>query len=142
DPESLRFTKGFEPNLRSGLVGRTVTHSAFFGGQLEKYRVLSTNRQIQYMFFASPSHVWLNPPQALTEELSTYGVRVVDVRAPDDLFVPGYEYHEASEDGDITHSQIPDGYVGAPHPDDPHRSDASQWLEALPVIQDFRKTLL
>ena len=142
DPASLRFTKGYEPDLEGGLVGRSVSGSQFFGGELLKFRVLSTNRKIQYMFFASPTHAWLNPPQALTRELSTYGVRLVDVAAPDDLFVPGYEYHEVDEDGRVTHSQIPPGYAGDPHPEDPHRYDASRWLEALPVIQEFRRRLL
>ena len=141
DPSSLTFVDGYEPDLTSGVVERSLTKSEFFGGDLHKVRVLSTNRKIQYMFFASPTHAWLNPPQALTEELSTYGVRLVDVEAPDDLFVPGYEYHE-EEDGMVTHSQIPYGYAGAPHPDDPHRADASRWLEALPVIQQFRRHVL
>lgn len=142
DPKTIRFTKGYEPDLEAGVAGESEAHSDFFGGRLRKFRVLSTNRKIQYMFFASPTHAWVNPPQALTRDLSTYGVRLVDVEAHDDLFVPGYEYHEEDEDGVVTHSQIPDGYVGNPHPDDPHRSDASAWLEALPVIQEFRKRLL
>ena len=142
DPASLTFTKGFEPDWTDGVVERSVTQSQFFGGELHKVRVLSTNRKVQYMFFASPTHAWLNPPQALTTELSTYGVRLVDVEGPDDLFVPGYEYHEEDEEGRVTHSQIPDGYAGDPHPDDPHRADASRWLEALPVIKEFRKRVL
>lgn len=142
DPGSLTFTPGYEPDLEQGVVGQSVTWSDFFGGELRKFRVLSTNRKIQYMFFSSPTHAWVNPPQALTRELSTYGVRLVDVEAHDDLFVPGYEYHEVDEHGVVTHSQIPEGYVGEPHPDDPHRSDAAAWLEALPVIQEFRRRLL
>lgn len=142
DPTSLRFTSGFEPDLRAGLADSWVTGSRFFGGELRKYRVLSTNRRIQYLFFASPTHAWLNPPQALTTELSSYGVRLVDVHADDDLFVPGFEYHEEEADGTVTHSQIPAGFAGAPHPDDPHRHDASMWVEALPIIQEFRRRFL
>lgn len=138
DPESLRFARGFEPDLKDGLVGVSASESQFFGGRMKKYRILSVNRHIQYMFFESPTHVWLNPPQALTQKLSPYGVRLVDVHADDDLFVPGFEYHEVDDQGEVVHSQIPDGYAGDPHPDDPHRSDASAWLEALPIVQAFR----
>lgn len=142
DPTSLAFVPGYEPDLVDGVVERSLTQSAFFGGDLHKVRVLSTNREIQYMFFASPTHAWLNPPQALTRELSTYGVRLVDVEAPDDLFVPGYEYHDEEEDGTVIDSQIPEGYAGPAHPDDPHRADASRWVESLPVIREFRKRVL
>lgn len=142
DPTSLRFAPGFEPDLGNGLAESWVTGSRFFGGPLRKFRVLSSNRKIQYLFFASPTHAWLNPPQALTKELSTYGVRLVDVHADDDLFVPGFEYHEEEADGTVSHSQIPTGFAGPPHPDDPHRHDASRWVEALPIIQDFRRHLL
>jgi len=142
DPASLSFAAGYEPDLGSGVVARSVSGSDYFGGDVAKFRVLSVNRKIQYMFFASPTHAWLNPPQALTQELSTYGVRLVDVHAHEDAFVPGYEYHEVDADGRTLRSQIPEGYAGDPHPDDPHRSDASRWLDALAVVQEFRKRLL
>ncbi len=142
DPSSLKFTPGFEPDLDQGIVDRTVASSHFFGGEVQKFRVLSSNRKIQYMFFASPTHAWLNPPQALTRELSTYGVRLVDIYADEDLFVPGYEYHDAVEDGASSPSQIPEGFAGDPHPENSARSDASKWVEALPVIKEFRKRVL
>ena len=142
DPASLRFTPGFEPDLVSGLLEVSRAGSRFFGGVLAKARVLSTNRKIQYLFLTSPTHVWLNPPQALTTELSSYGVRVHDVLADEYLFVPAYEYHEVDgDDGEVTHSQIPPGYAGAAHPDDPSRADASAWLEKLPVIREFRRKM-
>lgn len=131
DPSSLEFTKGFEPDFGRGILESSTSMSRFFGGALQKVRVLSTNRQIQYLFFSSPTHTWVNPPQALSTELSTYGVRTVDVRVHDDLCVPGYEYHEEGA------SQIPAGFAGDSHPDDPHRADASMWLRELPVIRDF-----
>lgn len=136
DPSSLSFERGFEPDFARGLLEESTTVSRYFGGTLRKFRILSTNREIQYLFFASPTHAWVTHPQALSTELSTYGVRTVDVIAPDDLAIPGYEYHE---DGD---SQIPAGFAGAPHPEDPHRADASAWLEALPVIREFRARVL
>ena len=139
NPESLRFAEGYAPDLDGGVVAESRSESSFFGGEMRKVRVVSENREIQYLFFASPTHAWLNPPQALTRELSTFGVRLVDVHADDDLTVPGYEYHEPGEDGP---SQIPSGFAGAPHPEDPHRSDASAWLDALPVIQEFRAKVL
>ena len=136
DPGSLRFARGYEPDLPGGLVEEHHSQSRFFGGLLRTFRILSTNRRIQYLFYASPTHVWIQPPQTLTTELTTYGVRTLDVRAPADLCVPGYEYHEESS------SQIPAGFAGPAHPKDPHRADASAWLEALPVVQEFRRHVL
>ena len=136
DPSTLVFAPGFEPDFTRGLLEANATRSEFFGGALRKFRILSANRTIQYLFFASPTHAWLTHPQALSTELSTYGVRTVDVIAPDDLSIPGYEYHE---DG---HSQIPAGYAGPAHPWAPNRADASPWLEELPVIREFRGKLL
>jgi len=136
DPSSLTFARGFEPDFAHGLLEESTTLSKYFGGTLRKFRILSSNRAIQYLFFASPTHAWVTHPQALSTKLSTYAVRTVDVFAPDDLAIPGYEYHEEG------HSQIPEGYAGAPHPRDPHRADASAWLEALPVIREFRAKVL
>lgn len=143
DPASLRFAKGFEPDFAAGPVSQSTIHSKFFHGTLHKVRMLSVNQQVQYLFFAAPSHTWVSPPQALTTELSTYGVRTTDVEADEDLFLPGYEYHEPDPDGgEPSHSQIPAGYAGAAHPDDPSRADASRWLDALPVIREFQRRVL
>jgi hypothetical protein len=136
DPRSLRFAAGFEPDLDSGLLEESHSESRFFGGAMRKVRALSKNRSIQYLFYASPTHVWIGPPQTLTTELSTYGVRVDDVPVDEELCIPAYEYHE---DG---HSQIPAGFAGAPHPDDPHRADASAWLEELEPVREFRRKVL
>lgn len=136
DPASLKLVRGFEPDFKAGVLEKETSMSKFFGGRLLKVRVLSVNRAAQYLFFASPTHVWVNPPQALSTEISTFGVRTIDVHAHDDLCVPGYEYHEEDE------SQIPDGYAGEPHPKDPHRSDASAWLNELPIVQQFRREVL
>jgi len=99
---------------------------------------------VQYLFFAGPRQVWLAPPQATTTELSSYGVRTHDVLVPEDLCVPGYEYHylDCNEDPPLLVSQIPPGFVGAPSARDPSRSDASPWLERLPVIRAFRREVL
>lgn len=136
DPKSLRFVRGYEPDLKNGIVEVFHAHSKFFGGALDKYRILSANQRIQYLFYSSPTHTWINPPQALTTELSTFGVRVDDVQVHDDLVVPGYEYHEPG------HSQIPSGFAGKPHPKDPHRADARAWLDRLPVIIEFKRRVL
>ena len=136
DPASLRFERGYEPDLARGVLERGASPSAFYGGLVEKVRVLSTNRRVQYLFFASPTHVWLGPPQLLTTELSSYGVRTLDVAADEDAFLPAFEYHEAAE------SQIPAGFAGAPHPENPDRADARAWLEALPIVREFRARVL
>jgi hypothetical protein len=136
DPASLRFAPGYEPDFRRGIVEHGTSTSAFFGGRIDKYRVLSANQRIQYLFLASPTQVWIGPPQLLTTELSTYGVRTQDVRADEDAFLPGYEYHDEEE------SQIPAGFAGARHPEHPDRADASAWLEALPPVRAFRAEVL
>src|SRR5690606_27101180 len=105
---------------------------------------LSHNRRIQYLFMAAPRHVWIIPPQATTTELSSYGVRTVDVVADDDLFVPGFEYHflDDTRDPPVLYSQIPAGWAGAGSPVDEARADASAWCDALPVVQAFRRQVL
>jgi len=144
DPSSLRIAAGFEPDFSHGIVETSAMSSRMYGGSLRRFRILSANRTIQYLFFAGPRHVWIIPPQATTTELSSYGVRTVDVVADDDLFVPGYEYHYLDDEQDPPEifSQIPDGYAGATHPRDDTRADASRWLDRLPVIREFRRKIL
>ena len=142
DPTSLRFARGFEPDFRGGVLERSTSKSSLYGGRLRRIRVLSRNRRIQYLFMAGPRHVWIIPPQATTTELSSYGVRTVDVAADDDLCVPGWEYAGGEEVGLAGLDQIPAGYAGAQNPKDPSRADASPWLEKLPVIRAFRREVL
>lgn len=143
DPESLRFVRGYEPDFSpTGLLDRSSADSRLYGGRVDRYRILSRNRRIQYLFFRSPSLAWIGHPQALTTELSSYGVRTVDVSVPDDLVVPGMEYHYLeTEDPPVWMSQIPPGYAGPISPHDPWRADASAWLELLPPIVEFRRFL-
>ena len=143
DPRSLRFARGFEPDFQAGLVETSELKSRMYGGAVRKFRILSKNGAIQYQFVAAPRQVWIIPPQALTTEIMSYGVRTVDVDAHEDLCVPGYEYHFVDEDEDPPelYTQIPNGYVGEPSELDPDRADASPWIEELPVIREFRKRL-
>jgi hypothetical protein len=142
DPASLRFARGFEPDFRRGVLERTAVRSSLYGGLVRRFRILSVNRRIQYLFMAGPRHAWIIPPQATTTELSTFGVRTVDVTVDDDLCVPGWEYHGGPDEGLSELDQIPPGYAGERHPRDPSRADASPWLERLPVIREFRRTVL
>jgi hypothetical protein len=144
DPSSLEFAKGFEPDFLRGIVEVNQTKSHLYHGELRRFRILSKNRQIQYLFIAGPQQVWIIPPQALTTELSSFGLRTVDVVADEDLFIPGYEYHyvDHEQDPPALYSQIPKGYAGAPCADDENKADASPWLEALPVVQRFRREVL
>jgi hypothetical protein len=144
DPSSLRFAPGYEPDFRRGVVERTRAKSRFYGGTVRKFRILSRNRRIQYLFVAAPGVAWIIPPQALTTEITSYGVRAIDVHAADELCVPGFEYHflDATVDPPELHSQIPEGFAGAPSDLDPARVDASAWTERLPVIQRFRREVL
>jgi hypothetical protein len=138
DPASLEFVAGFEPDFAEGLVERARSSSRLYGGAIERFRFLSKNGQIQYFFFAGPRHVWIVPPQATTRSVCSYGVRVTDVFAADDLFVPGFEYHYEEEDGSWV-SQIPAGFVGPQADFDPTRADASAWLDQLPIVRAFRR---
>jgi len=140
--------KGFEPNFKSGVLERSRSKSRLYGGILRRFRILSTNRKIQYFFLAGPNHVWIIPPQATTTQLSSYGVRTIDVRADDDLFIPGFEYHYMEEDPlddgspPELYSQIPKGFAGAISLHDDAKADASPWLDKIPVIRKFRREVL
>jgi hypothetical protein len=129
DPESLRFASGFEPDFARGVIELRRSVSRFYGGAIRKVRILSRNRRIQYQFVAAPHHAWIIPPQALTREITSYGVRAIDVHAAEALCMPGYEYE----------FQVPDGFAGASSDLDPARVDASAWIERLPVIRAFRR---
>jgi len=144
DPTSLQIVDGFEPDFAKGIVETSETRSALYGGALQRFRILSRNRKVQYLFIAGPKHVWIIPPQATTTELSTYGVRTIDVVADEDLFVPGYEYHYFDETADASEhfSQIPPGFAGEPSEHDGDRADASAWLDPIPVIREFRRKVL
>ncbi len=140
DPASLRFANGFAPDFSRGVLEQTVLDSSLYGGAVHRFRILSRNRLIQYLFMAGPQHVWIIPPQATTTELSSFGVRTIDVAIDDDLCVPGFEYNTGDDLPGF--EQIPRGYAGPPHPRDPSRADASPWLDRLPVIRAFRRAVL
>jgi hypothetical protein len=144
DPSSLRFVAGFEPDFDRGILEVARSRSRLYGGRLRRFRILSSNREIQYQFMAAPRHVWIIPAQATTTELSSYGVRTIDVEADEFLFVPGFEYEAGHGPGDVAAflPQIPAGFGGAVNAHDPSRSDASAWLEHLPVIREFRRKVL
>lgn len=144
DPTSLTFARGFAPDFTGGHLGFTTSSSRLYNGRIDKHRVLSENRRVQYQFVASPTHVWMNPPQTLTTEIMSFGVRTTHVSAIDEAFVPGYEFHyyDATVDPPELHSQIPHGFEGEPSPIDPTRWDASPWNEKLPMIRDFRRIVL
>src|SRR5262245_15524050 len=138
DPTSLLFAPGFAPDFER-VIDVSRSASSLYGGPIAKLRILSRNGRIQYQFVAGPRHVWIIPAQALTTELSSYGVRTTDVVADEDLYVPGYEYHYL-ENGAL-YTQIPRGFAGARSEVDETRADASPWLERLPVIQEFRRRI-
>ena len=83
--------------------------SRLYGGDDPRSTASSpANRKIQYLFVAAPRHVWIIPPQTLTTELKSYGVRTVDVNADEDVFIPGYEYHFLDELEDPSSPAQPD----------------------------------
>jgi hypothetical protein len=144
DPTSLRFVNGFQPDFERGVVEVSTSTSKLYGGRLKRIRLLSKNRKIQYLFFAGPRNVWIIPPQTTAANLTSYGVRAIDVIADEDLCIPGYEYHflDDSEDPPVLVSQIPEGFAGAASEFDPSRADASPWLDRIAVIREFRRKIL
>lgn len=146
NPESLVFEPGYEPDFQGGIVETSESHSHLYGGRLRRFRILSDNREVQYLFMAGPKQVWIIPPQATSDEITSYGVRAIDVVHDDDLCVPGYEYHFAEESEHSPElewvTQIPDGFAGPPSPLDPSRCDASPWIDRLPIVKRFRREVL
>jgi hypothetical protein len=144
DPTSLRFVRGYEPDFSKGVIERGESFSGLYHGRLQRFRIVSTNREAQYLFIAGPRQVWIGTCQATTTELSSYGLRTVDANVDDDLLLPGYEYHfiDEYEDPPELHTQIPPGFAGEASTRDPYRADTSKWLDAMPVIREFRRTVL
>ncbi|NNC78134.1 MAG: hypothetical protein HKN77_09250 [Woeseiaceae bacterium] len=138
DPRSLKFVPGFEPDFRSP-IDESQSRSTMYGGDIRKIRIASRNRKIQYLFVQGPNHVWLISPQSFTTELSSYGLRTIDVVADEDLGIPGYEFFDNRGDGEVD-DQIPAGFAGPVCPYDPDRADASPWNHRMPVVQAFRRS--
>ncbi len=144
DPRSLVITRGYEPDFRGGILERASSQSRLYGGRLRRFRIVSRNRRVQYLFMAGPRQVWIVPPQATSRNITSYGVRAIDVPHDEDLCVPGYEYHFLDDSVDPPEwvSQIPEGFAGPPSPLDPERCNASPWIDQLPVVQRFRREVL
>ncbi len=144
DPTSLRFVRGFEPDFERGVVEVSASNSKLYGGDLKRFRILSKNRKIQFLFIAAPRSAWIIPPQTTAANLTSYGVRAIDVIADEKLCVPGFEYHFVDDSGrrPVLVSQIPEGFAGRASEIDPSRADASPWLDRLPVIEEFRRVVL
>lgn len=144
DPTSLAIAKGYEPDFRRGVLEVADLKSRLYGGLVRRHRVLSRNMRVQYGFFAGPRQVWIGTLQGTAAELSSFGVRTVDVATDEDVLLPGYEYHflDDSEDPPEFVSQIPKGFAGPPSEVDASRADASPWLDRVPVIRAFRREVL
>ena len=140
---ALHVGTGFEPDFRRGIVEESRSQSRLYGGKLKRYRVVSTNRQVQYLFMIGSRQAWIASLQATTTQLSSYGVRTIDVLVDEDLLVPAQEYHylDHTEDPPVRISQIPKGFVGEQSTVDPNRADASPWLDRLPVIRQCRRAV-
>jgi hypothetical protein len=144
DPTSLRVVKGYEPDFGRGVIEASTSSSRLYGGRLERFRIISRNEKVQYLFIAAPRHVWIAACQATTTEIMSYGVRTVDAHVDNDLLLPGYEYHfeQAGRNGPELYSQIPTGFAGEPSKIDSYRVDTSRWLDQVPLIREFRRKVL
>lgn len=141
DPHSLKIVAGFEPDFGQGNAGTETLSSSLYGGPVGRYRVLSTNRKIQYLFLHGPKQSWIASVQPTSRQLSTYGVRVVDAVVDDLLLLPGFEFHYLDESLEPPqwYSQIPKGFAGAASHVDSSRADAGAWLDQVPVIRQFKR---
>lgn len=140
DPASLKFVSGYEPDFKT-VIDVSTSRSTMYGSPIHKYRIASSNRRVQYLFVHGPKHVWIVNPQALSTEISSYGLRTVDAVVDEDLVIPGYEFVDNEGSGEVD-DQIPPGFAGDVCPVDPDRADASPWNEAMPVIQAFRRAIV
>lgn len=144
DPTSLRFAPGHAPDFERGVVEVAHGTSRIYGGPLRRYRIVSHNKRVQYFFMAGTKQVWIASCQATSTELSSFGLRTLDAVVADELLLPGFEYHFVEPDTDppVLYSQIPAGFAGEASPVDASRVDTSAWLDAMPVIRDFRRQVL
>ncbi|MEM7081173.1 MAG: hypothetical protein AAF465_00330 [Pseudomonadota bacterium] len=142
DPKSLLFAGGYEPDFRRGLIDKSQSRSKLYGGDIERFRIASRNRRIQYLFMRAPNQSWIIPPQPIAIDLMSYGVHTVDANVDEKLCIPGYEYHFADPlEVSGVFSQIPRGFAGASSTIDPQRADASLWTHAMPVMKRFHAAL-
>ena len=139
DPRSLRFAQGFAPDFAQ-VIDLSEAKSRMYGGRIQKIRIASGNGLIQYLFVVAPKHIWIVHAQSLTMQLSSFGLRTVDVIADEELFIPGYEFYDHSGNGEAD-DQIPAGFAGAICPGDPDRADASPWNDLLPIVRAIRRQL-
>ncbi|MBN3041300.1 MAG: hypothetical protein JW867_09225, partial [Candidatus Omnitrophica bacterium] len=147
NPRSLRFAKGFEPDYHNGLVEVSTDSGALadlYGGEVKKYRFLSKNKEVCYQFLAAPNIFWVNPPQAAAGELTSYGVRPIDVNFDDNAFLSGLDYYEEPdpENSVAGFSQIPQGYAGKTNDILENLSDTSKWNDKLPHIRVFKRKFI
>ena len=138
DPQSLEFESGYEPDFRR-VIDMSKSRSTMYEGPIDKIRIASRNKEIQYLFVRGKQHVWIVHPQPFTTELSSFGVRTVDVEADEELFIPASEFYTDADD-DGLHVQIPPGFAGPICSMDPDRADASPWNDKLPIIRRFRRS--
>ncbi|MFK8030100.1 MAG: hypothetical protein AB8G18_07655 [Gammaproteobacteria bacterium] len=142
NPDSLRFKAGFAPDFKHGLIAASQSRSKLYGGDILRFRIVSENRRIQYVFMHAPRQSWIIPPQPTALDIMSFGVHTVDAHVDENLCIPGFEYHFPDEDEpDGVFSQIPKGFAGASSPIDPQRADASPWTHRMPVIKAFHKAL-
>ncbi|MCX5701739.1 MAG: methyltransferase domain-containing protein, partial [Candidatus Omnitrophica bacterium] len=143
NPESYRFQNGFEPDFNNGVIEEFNTYSPIYG-DVESYRMLSNNKQVQFVFNVDrENRVWIGAVQSVTPRFTRFGVRAdrIDIGAmemeniegvnrPVDILMPASEYD----------TQIPKGYIGNHKAD--RYYDASPFIDKIPVIKEFRQKVL
>ncbi len=130
-PETFGFTPGFEPDFENGVVETFETDNPVYGGKVTSYRIISKNKEAQYLFNVDmKGRVWIGDVQGTHSEITRFGVRKNTIYIPSDFLTPANEYE----------SEIPEGYKGEWQHSD--YWDASAYIDKLPVVQEFRDKVL
>jgi len=130
NPASFKFLAGYEPDLENGIVETFESKNPIYG-TVKLYRILSTNRQIQFIFNVdSEDRVWVGAVQPMGSRLTRFGVRADRVNVDENLLMPANEYYR----------QIPEQFRGEHKVDSYY--DASAFLNQIPAIIEFRANVL
>ena len=133
DPRSFVFRTGYEPDLVSGVRERFVSSSPRLHRHVRSFRVLSANREVQYLMHVAgidgQPRAWIGAVQSTTFTMTPAGLRSVAVAVEADFTLPASAYYRL----------IPAGYRGAQVEEGAPYFDASSFTNALPDMAGVRR---
>jgi len=125
-PEKIIVLPDFEPDFNKVIDSFESTSRLY--GRVSGKIVQSKNSRISYLFLNDEAgRIWLGNAELTFSPISKFGVPVEASNFPESLFIPAYEYP----------NQIPKGYSGKNSKGS--YSDATLYLDRIPVIEKFRK---